>query len=70
MAKINVMLLSIQNASFLYKTAISKANVKANKMVSTKWIYHTERSFAINCFIFLETGRKNIRGDMEGKEKY
>ena len=24
-------------------------------MVSTKWIYHKERSFAINCFIFLET---------------
>ena len=44
----------IQNAPFPYKTAISEANVKANRMVTTKWAYHRERSFASNCFIFLE----------------
>ena len=41
------------NASFPYKTeAISEANVKANRMVSTKWAYHKERSFASNYYIF------------------
>ena len=42
----------IENASFPYKTAISEANVKTNRMVTTKWTYHKERSFASNCFIF------------------
>ena len=42
----------IENTSFPYKTAISEANVKTNKMVTTKWTYHKERSFASNCFIF------------------
>ena len=42
----------IENASFPYKTAISEANVKTNRMVSTKWTYHKERSFASNYFIF------------------
>ena len=42
----------IENASFPYKTAISEANVKTNKMVTTKWTYHKERSFASNYFIF------------------
>ena len=44
----------IENASFPYKTAISEANVKTNKMVTTKWTYHKERSFASNYFIFLK----------------
>ena len=44
----------IENASFPYKTAISEANAKANKMVSTKWTYRKERSFASNYFIFLK----------------
>ena len=44
----------IENASFSYKTAIPEANVKTNKIVSTKWTYHKERSFASNYFIFLE----------------
>ena len=35
----------IENASFPYKTAISKANVKTNRMVISKWLYHKERSF-------------------------
>ena len=44
----------IENASFSYKTAIPEANVKTNKIVSTKWTYHKEKSFASNYFIFLE----------------
>ena len=36
----------IENASFSCRTALSEANVKTNRMVSTKWIYHKERSFA------------------------
>ena len=42
----------IENASLPYKTAVSEANGKTNKMVSAKWIYHKERSFASNNFIF------------------
>ena len=44
----------IENASFPYKTAISEANVKTNKMVTTKCTYHKERSFSSNYFIFFE----------------
>ena len=44
----------IENASFPYKTTISEANVKANRIVSTKWTYHKERIFASNYFIFLK----------------
>ena len=44
----------IENASFSYKTAISEAIVKTNRMVSTKWTYHKEWSFASNFFIFLK----------------
>ena len=44
----------IENTSFLFKTALSEANVKTNKMASTKWTYHKEWSFANNFFIFLE----------------
>ena len=43
-----------ENASFTYKTAISEVNVKANRIVSTKWTYHRERSFASTYFIFLK----------------
>ena len=42
----------IENASFPYKTALSQANIKTNRMVSTKWIYHKERRFASNYFFF------------------
>ena len=42
----------IENASFPYKTVISEANVKTSRMLSTKWAYHKERSFASN-FSFL-----------------
>ena len=44
----------IENASFPFKTALSEANVKTNRMVTTKWTYHKEWSFASNYFIFLE----------------
>ena len=42
----------VEKASFPYKTAISEANVKTNRMVTTKWAYHRERIFASNYFIF------------------
>ena len=42
----------IENALFPYKTAISEANVKTNRMMSTKWTYHKERSFASKYFVF------------------
>ena len=41
-----------ENASFPYKTNVSEDNVKTNTMVSRKWAYHKERSFASNYFIF------------------
>ena len=41
-----------ENASFSYKMAISEANVKTNRMVSTKWNNQKERSFASSYFIF------------------
>ena len=41
-----------EKASCPYKTAISEANVKTNRMVTTKWIYQKERSFASNYFVF------------------
>ena len=40
----------IENASFPYKTVTSEANVKTNRMVSTKWNYHKERNCASNYF--------------------
>ena len=38
----------IDNITFLYKTALSEANVRTNRMGSTKWNYHKEQSFASN----------------------
>ena len=38
-----------ENATFPYQTV-----AKTNRMVSTKWTYHKERSFASNYFIFLK----------------
>ena len=46
--------IKIEKASFPYKTTISEANVKTNRMVTTKWAYHRELSFASNYFIFLK----------------
>ena len=42
----------IENTSFPYKSAVSEANVKTNRMVTTKWTYRKERSSAGNYFIF------------------
>ena len=42
----------IENASFPFKTAMSEAIVKSNRMVSIKWTYQKERSFASNCWFF------------------
>ena len=44
----------IENASFPYENSISEANVKINRMVSTKWTYHKEWRFASNSIIFSE----------------
>ena len=40
--------------TFQFKTALLEANVKTNRMVTTKWTYYKEGGFASNCFIFLE----------------
>ena len=34
----------IDNITFPYKTALSEANVKTNRIGSTKWTYHKERN--------------------------
>ena len=33
---------------------LSEANIKTNRIATTKWTYHKEWSFASNYFIFLE----------------
>ena len=45
----------IENTSFPFKTALSEANVQANRMTTTKWTYHKAWSFTNNYFIFLES---------------
>ena len=42
----------IDNITFPYKTVLSEANVKTNRMGSTKLTYHKEQSFASNHFPF------------------
>ena len=44
----------IENTSFLFKTALSEASVKTNRMATTKWTYHNEWNFASNYSTFLE----------------
>ena len=44
----------IENTSFPFKTALSEANAKTNRTMTTKWVYHKEWSFASNYFIFFE----------------
>ena len=44
----------IEHTSFRFKTALPEANVKTNRMATTKWTYHKEWSFASNYFIFLK----------------
>ena len=43
-----------ENTSFSLKIALLEANVKTNRMATTKWTYHKGWSFASNYFIFLE----------------
>ena len=42
----------IENTSLPFKTALSEADVKTNRMAATKWTCHKEWSFASNYFIF------------------
>ena len=44
----------IKNAPFPFKTAQSEANVKTNRMPTTKWTFHKEWSFPSNYLIFFE----------------
>ena len=39
------------NASFPYKIATSEANIRTNRMTSTKWTHQKEWSFASNYFL-------------------
>ena len=51
----------IESATFLFKTAMSKVNVKTNRMGSTKWTYHKERSFATTLpFLKIEIEYENL----------
>ena len=42
----------IEKATFPYKTILSEATIKTNRMDITKWTYHKERDFASNYFLF------------------
>ena len=44
----------IENTSLPFKTALSEANVKTNRMATTKWTYNKEWSFSSNYLLFLE----------------
>ena len=46
---------TIGSATLLYKTALSKTNVKTSRMGSTKLTFHKKRSFTTNSFIFMKT---------------
>ena len=44
----------IGSTSFPFKTSLSEASVKTNRITTTKLTYDEEWSFASNYFIFLE----------------
>ena len=44
----------IDNMTFPYKTTLSEANVKTNRMGSARLTYHKEQSFGSNHFPFLK----------------
>ena len=46
--------IKIENTLFSFKTALSEANVKTNRMTTIKLTYHKEWSFASDYFIFLK----------------
>ena len=45
----------VESTPFPFKNALLEANVKTNRIVTTKWTYHKGWSFASNYFIFLES---------------
>ena len=45
---------TIESVTYPYKTALSEANVKTNRMGSTKWTYLKECSFARTYFFFFK----------------
>ena len=52
-SRFSIQSIKIDNATFPYKTALSEANLKANRMGSTKWTYHKEiLSFPVITFFF------------------
>ena len=53
--------------TFPYKTFLSEANIKKNRIERTKWTYHEERSFSSNRFIFLKIlfQFKNLLGGVD-----
>ena len=42
----------IESTPFSFKTALLEANVKTNRMATTKWTYHKELGFASNSASF------------------
>ena len=42
----------IESASFPFKTALSVANVKTNRMATTKWTYHKEWVLLVTALFF------------------
>ena len=51
----------IENARFPYRPALSEANIKTNRMGSTKWNYHKERSLASNSLFFFSEFCSSLR---------
>ena len=52
-SRFSVQSIKIDKATFPYKTALSEANLKANRMGSTNWTYHKEiLSFPVITFFF------------------
>ena len=41
-----------ENTSFSFNTALSEANVKTNRMATTKWTYHKEWVLAVTTLFF------------------
>ena len=44
----------IESTSFPFKTALSEANVKTNRMATTKWAYHKSGVLPVTTLFFLE----------------
>ena len=43
-----------ENTAFLYKTALSEANARTNRMGNKKWTFYEERRFTSNYFLRLK----------------